>query len=100
MVTDQLPEEVEVKNEYTGMAIREVRDAVAEIFAEVRANRSSGLKMPSKWRYEGGGYRVWVKVRNITSYGGEADTYEGFLEVERDAYLPLFRRAIRGSCGC
>lgn len=100
MATDQLPEQVEVKNEYTGMAIREVRDAVAEIFAEVKANRASGLKMPSKWRYEGGGYRVWVKVRNITNYGGEADTYEGFLEVEREAYLPLFRRAIRGSCGC
>lgn len=101
LIMESPPEQIPIENRSTGMAIRDIRDLAEEAVAEAKKRKSEGKgAIVNRTAYVGDDYRVIVRIKRLTNNEGEADQYEGMLELlTRDGRL-LAEKDIRGNCGC
>lgn len=95
-------EDVTILNNSEGMAIREVRDMVADAIADANSIRKKGGNDPlSIIKYDNRRYDVFVRTRRMTQYEGEADHYDGKITILPHRGQKVLRvKEIKGSCGC
>ena len=93
---------IPIENNAEGMAIREVRDLVADAITKANMYKSKGGDDPLIiTKYDNRKYDVFVRYRQITQYEGEANKYEGTLTLLKNRDTKILETVkINGTCGC
>lgn len=96
-----LPTEVPISNKATGMAIREVRDQVAEAVAITKKRiANADYQLLEQDIFYNSVYQVIEETKAITEYEGEANEYEGNLIIKDAKGNVLLTQPVKGTCGC
>ncbi len=98
---NELPKELPIRNEATGMAIREVRDLAADALRLAKKRQiDADYEVFKEDLYYNDQYEVIVDTKQMTQYEGEANVYEGDLILRTKTGQILHTQPISGTCGC
>lgn len=101
LVMDKMPGEIPIKNNSEGMAIREIRDMANDALQMAKDRKQKGdTEISDKMVYTNDTYEAVLTVKAITKYEGEANNYEGMMQINSKDGKAQVTQKVRGTCGC
>ena len=100
LAMDKMPYEIPISIESEGNTAREYYDETDRILNKAKALKRQGEKIREKVLFSNGNVNVFLTYKKITNYEGEANKYDGVIEIRSKSGTLYKMQKIKGTCGC